>query len=193
MQKAVKVGEGAMAALIGVEPDKAAVIAEEASAEGVCQVANDNGGGQVVLSGAKAAVDRAIEIAKAAGVKRSILLPVSAPFHCALMQPAADAMAAALADVAIAAPIVPLVANVTAAPVRDPDAIRRLLVDQVTATVRWARKHRLHGWARGFALRRVRRRQGVVGARQGGSRPSATGMSVNGPADVDGYRAHVAA
>ncbi len=137
MQAAVKVGEGAMAALLGVEPEAAAAIAAEASAMGVCDVANDNGGGQVVVSGAKAAVEAAMEIAKGRGVKRAILLPVSAPFHCALMRPAAEAMAAALEDVTIAASCVPLVANVLAAPVADPAEIRRLLVRQVTGTVRW--------------------------------------------------------
>ena len=120
MQAAVKVGEGAMAAFLGVEPEAAAAIAAEASAMGVCDVANDNGGGQVVVSGAKAAVEAAMDIARARGVKRAILLPVSAPFHCALMRPAAEAMAAALEDVTIAPPAVPLVANVLAAPVADP-------------------------------------------------------------------------
>ena len=138
MQRAVKVGEGAMAALVGVDPETAAAIAAAASeGDSICQVANDNGGGQVVVSGAQAAVGRAMAIAKARGVKRAIPLPVSAPFHCAMMQPAADAMAEALADVAIAAPCVPLVANVTAEPVSDPVLIRALLVRQVTATVRW--------------------------------------------------------
>ena len=138
MQKAVKVGEGAMAALLGVDADTAASIALEASqAGGLCQVANDNGGGQVVVSGTREAVERAMAIAKGRGIKRAILLPVSAPFHCALMQPAADAMAAALADTIIAPPCVPLVANVTAAPVTEPARIRDLLVQQVTATVRW--------------------------------------------------------
>ena len=138
MQRAVKVGEGAMAALVGVDLATAAAIAAAAcEGGGICQVANDNGGGQVVVSGEQAAVARAMAIAKARGVKRAIPLPVSAPFHCAMMQPAADAMAEALADVAIAAPCVPLVANVTAEPVSEPALIRALLVRQVTATVRW--------------------------------------------------------
>ncbi len=139
MQKAVPAGVGAMAALLGVEPAAAAQYVEQAaSATGeVCGVANDNGGGQVVISGSAAAVARGIEIAKAAGVKRAVLLPVSAPFHCALMQPAAEAMAQALAEARIRAPLVPVVANVTAAAVRDPEIIRELLVRQVTATVRW--------------------------------------------------------
>jgi len=137
MQKAVPVGVGAMAALIGVELDAAKSIAAEAAAGGVCAAGNDNGGGQVVLSGEKAAVERAVEIAKAHGVKRAMMLPVSAPFHCALMQPAADAMAAALAKVSVRPPSVPLVANVLAEPIKDPADIVRSLVQQVTGTVRW--------------------------------------------------------
>jgi [acyl-carrier-protein] S-malonyltransferase len=137
MQKAVPVGAGAMAALIGVELDAANAIAAEASAAGVCAAANDNGGGQVVLSGAKLAVERAVEIAKAHGVKRAMMLPVSAPFHCSLMQPAADAMAEALAKVSVKAPSVPLVANVLATPIKDPSDIVNSLVEQVTHTVRW--------------------------------------------------------
>lgn len=137
MQKAVPVGAGAMAALIGVELDQATEIAAEAGQGEVCDIANDNGGGQVVLSGAKAAVDRAIEIAKAKGIRRAMLLPVSAPFHCALMQPAADAMREALAKVQVNTPAAPLVANVLSQPVSDPAEIVRGLVRQVTATVRW--------------------------------------------------------
>jgi [acyl-carrier-protein] S-malonyltransferase len=137
MQKAVPVGEGAMAALLGLDFDAAVAVAAEAAQGQVCDTANDNGGGQVVVSGNKEAVDRAIELAKARGAKRAMLLPVSAPFHCKLMQPAADVMAEALAKVTINAPEVPLVANVLAAPVSDPDEIRRRLVEQVTATVRW--------------------------------------------------------
>ena len=137
MQKATPVGTGAMAALMGLEFEQAAEVAAEAAAGEICQAANDNGGGQVVLSGAKAAVERAIEIAKAKGAKRAMLLPVSAPFHCALMAPAAEAMAQALARVAVKRPAVPLVANVTASAVSAPDAIVDGLVRQVTATVRW--------------------------------------------------------
>jgi [acyl-carrier-protein] S-malonyltransferase len=137
MQKAVPVGVGAMAAILGLEFADAAAAAQEAAQGEVCQAANDNGGGQVVLSGAKAAVERAIEIAKAKGAKRAMLLPVSAPFHCALMQPAADAMAEALAAVSVKAPIVPVIANVKAAPVSDSAEIIRCLVAQVTGTVRW--------------------------------------------------------
>jgi len=137
MQKAVLVGEGAMAALIGVDFEQAAALAADAAQGEVCQVANDNGAGQVVVSGATRAVERAIEIAKTRGVKRAVLLPVSAPFHCALMRPAADAMAAALAEVAVRPPSVPLVANVLAKSIVDPAQIARLLVAQVTDTVRW--------------------------------------------------------
>ncbi len=138
MQKAVPVGKGAMASLIGPKSDLA--LAEEAakagSALGVCVVANDNNNGNVVISGEKAAVDRAIEKAKELGA-RAIPLNVSAPFHCPLMQPAAQAMADALADAKIVAPVVPVVANVTASPETDPEVIRRLLVEQVTGRVRW--------------------------------------------------------
>jgi [acyl-carrier-protein] S-malonyltransferase len=137
MQKAVPVGVGAMAALIGVDLDVAKAIAKEASAGAVCAAANDNGGGQVVLSGDKSAVEQAVDIAKARGVKRAMMLPVSAPFHCALMQPAAEVMAQALSQVAVKPPRVPLVANVLAAPVGDPAAIVQALVEQVTGTVRW--------------------------------------------------------
>ncbi|ODT12631.1 MAG: [acyl-carrier-protein] S-malonyltransferase [Kaistia sp. SCN 65-12] len=137
MQAAVPVGEGAMAALLGLDFDTAKAVADEAAQGEVCEAANDNGPGQVVISGAKAAVERALEIAKAKGAKRALLLPVSAPFHCRLMQPAADVMADALAKVTINAPVVPLVANVLAAPVTDPVEIRSRLVEQVTGMVRW--------------------------------------------------------
>ena len=137
MQSAVPVGVGAMAALLGLDFDTAAAVAAEAAQGAICQAANDNDPAQVVVSGHKAAVERAVEIAKTRGAKRAILLPVSAPFHCALMQPAAEAMAAALAQVTIRAPQVPLVANVRAAAVSDPAVIRDLLVAQVTGSVRW--------------------------------------------------------
>jgi [acyl-carrier-protein] S-malonyltransferase len=137
MQKAVPAGQGSMAALIGVEMAVAAEICAEAAAGDVIGCANDNGGGQVVISGHKAAVERAIEIAKTKGVKRAMLLPVSAPFHCALMEPAAEAMAAALQQTPPRAPVVPLIANVSAAKATDPAEIADLLVRQVTATVRW--------------------------------------------------------
>ncbi len=147
MQKAVPAGEGGMAALLGVELEQAHEICAAAAAvpvadgervpDEVIAVANDNGGGQVVISGAAGAIARAIDIAKTRGVKRAMPLPVSAPFHCSLMRPAADAMAEALERAAIAAPVVPLIGNVTAAKVTTPDRIRALLVEQVTATVRW--------------------------------------------------------
>ncbi|UWR01520.1 ACP S-malonyltransferase [Ruegeria conchae] len=137
MQSAVPVGEGAMAAVLGLDLEAVRLVAEEAAQGEVCQAANDNDPTQVVVSGAKAAVERAAEIAKEKGAKRAIMLPVSAPFHCALMQPAADVMADALAAVKIKAPAVPLVANVRADAVTDPDVIRQLLVEQVTGSVRW--------------------------------------------------------
>jgi [acyl-carrier-protein] S-malonyltransferase len=137
MQAAVPAGEGAMAALLGLDFEAAAAVAAEAAQGQVCQAANDNGGGQVVVSGAKAAVERACEIAKTKGARRAVMLPVSAPFHCDLMQPAAEAMAEALANVTVSKPIVPVVANVLASAISDPDAIRQALVKQVTGTVRW--------------------------------------------------------
>ncbi len=137
MQAAVPVGKGAMAALLGLGLEAAQEVAAEAAQGQVCTVANDNDPGQVVVSGDKAAVERSLEIAKARGAKRALLLPVSAPFHCPLMQPAAEAMEKALADAAIRPPAVPLYANVIAAPVEDPAEIRRLLVEQVTGMVRW--------------------------------------------------------
>ena len=138
MQAAVPPGVGAMAALLGLGFEDVAAIAAEASAPGeVCQAANDNAPGQVVVSAHTQAVARAMSLARTKGARHSVLLPVSAPFHCSLMQPAAEAMAAALAAAPLSAPVVPLIANVTAAPVHDPDEIRRLLVAQVTGTVRW--------------------------------------------------------
>jgi len=137
MQSATPVGTGAMAALLGLDFATAAAAAAEAAQGDVCQAANDNSDGQVVVSGTKAAVERCAEIAKAKGAKRAVMLPVSAPFHCALMQPAADVMADALSKVAMKAPAVPVIANVGAAPLTDPQAIRDSLVAQVTGTVRW--------------------------------------------------------
>jgi [acyl-carrier-protein] S-malonyltransferase len=137
MQQAVPAGQGAMAALLGADLELARAIAVDAAQGEVCEAANDNGGGQVVLSGSKAAVERAIALSAERGVKRAMLLPVSAPFHCALMQPAAEAMRAALAQVSLNAPVVPVMANVGAAPLSDPEAIRASLVAQVTGTVRW--------------------------------------------------------
>ena len=137
MQKAVPVGTGAMAALLGLDFEQAAAVAAEAAQGQVCQAANDNGGGQVVVSGDRGAVERAVEIAKEKGARRATMLPVSAPFHCALMQPAADAMAEALTSVAVRPPVVPVVANAFVKPLSDPSEIVRALVAQVTGTVRW--------------------------------------------------------
>ncbi len=137
MQRAVPVGEGAMAALLGLDLPAAQEVAAAASQGEICACANDNAPGQVVVSGARAAVERAIAIAGEKGAKRSILLPVSAPFHCQLMAPAAGEMEEALAGVSLAPPTVPVIANVTAAPVSDPETIRRLLVEQITGMVRW--------------------------------------------------------
>lgn len=137
MQKAVPVGEGAMAALLGVNYETALKVAEEAAQGDVCQVANDNDPTQIVLSGHKTAIDRVAEVGKAHGVRRAVPLPVSAPFHCALMQPAADAMAEALANTEIKAPAVPVVSNVLASPVTEATDIAKRLVEQVTGTVRW--------------------------------------------------------
>ncbi|MGQ0484131.1 MAG: ACP S-malonyltransferase [Hyphomicrobiales bacterium] len=137
MQAATPIGSGAMAALLGLDFADAVAVAAEAAQGDVCQAANDNSAGQVVVSGHRAAVERALEIAKARGAKRAILLAVSAPFHCALMQPAADVMAEALSKVTMNAPAVPVIANVVASPLGDPADIRRRLVEQVTGTVRW--------------------------------------------------------
>ena len=137
MQKAVPVGQGAMAALLGVGLDVARKIAADAAQGDVCDIANDNEPTQVVLSGHKTAIDRVAEVGKVHGLRRAIPLPVSAPFHCRLLQPAADAMAEALATVVVRRPIVPVIANVLAAPISDPDEIKRRLVEQVTGTVRW--------------------------------------------------------
>ncbi len=137
MQKACPVGQGAMAALIGLDFETATQVAAEAAQGEVCQAANDNATGQVVISGHKTAIERALEIAKQKGAKRAIILPVSAPFHCSLMQDAADAMQDALADVTMSAPAMPLIANVTATPTSDVETIRKQLVEQVTGTVKW--------------------------------------------------------
>jgi len=137
MQAAVPVGQGAMAALIGADFDSATAVAAEAAQGETCVVANDNAPGQVVISGSKAAILRSVDIAKAKGIKRAMLLDVSAPFHCPLMAPAAQAMQAALAGVKFIAPVVPVVTNVTANAVSNPEELRKLLVDQVTGVVRW--------------------------------------------------------
>ena len=193
MQKAVPVGQGAMAAILGLDFGPVVAIATEAARRhhldgAVCAAANDNGGGQVVISGTKDAVATAMELAKAAGAKRALLLPVSAPFHCALMQPAAEAMAQALSTVAIRPAKVPVVANVLAAPIADPDDIRARLVEQVTGTVRWRESV---AWMAG---------QGVDSFYELGAgkvlaglvkriAPSAAATSVGTPADVEAYKA----
>ena len=189
MQKAVPVGEGAMAAILGLEFEPVAAIAAQAARETglVVQAANDNGGGQVVISGAKAAVEKAMELAKAAGAKRTLPLPVSAPFHCALMQPAADAMAEALAAVEILAPKAPLVANVLAAPITDPAEIRRRLVEQVTGTVRWRESIAFmagHGVETFYELGAGKVLSGLVKR----IAASASGVSVGTPADVEAFK-----
>jgi [acyl-carrier-protein] S-malonyltransferase len=183
MQKAVPVGVGAMAALLGLDYETAAAVADEAAQGQVCQAANDNGGGQVVISGDKAAVERAVEIAKTKGAKRAMLLPVSAPFHCRLMQPAADAMAEALASVSIKPPAAPLVSNVLATPITDPGEIRRRLVEQVTGTVRWRESVAYmagHGVGRFFEIGAGKVLSGLVKRIAEG----AVGVSVGGPGDI---------
>jgi [acyl-carrier-protein] S-malonyltransferase len=188
MQAAVPVGEGAMAACLGLSLEDAQAVAEEAAHGEVCTAANDNAPGQVVLSGAKAAIDRAIEIAKEKGAKRSVLLPVSAPFHCALMQPAADAMAEALADVIINAPSVPVVANVAAEQVTDPEEIRKLLVEQVCGSVRW-REGVLYMKDQGVEqLVELGTGKVLSGLARRIDR-SLTGVAVNGPADIESFLA----
>ena len=191
MQKAVPVGAGAMAALLGLDYDTGVTVAKEATAaaggDEICEIANDNGGGQVVASGSKAAVEKAIEIAKAHGAKRAMLLPVSAPFHCRLMQPAADAMKAALAQTAITAPKVPIVANVTARPTTDPDEIRKLLVAQVTGTVRW--RECVTFMAEQGVTRFVEVGAGkVLTGLLKRLAPGASGLAVGAPADLDVFR-----
>lgn len=186
MQKAVPVGEGAMAALLGLDADKAAEIAREAAQGEVCDFANDNAPGQVVVSGAKAAVERALEIAKTKGGKRAIMLPVSAPFHCALMKPAADVMEEALAKVTIAPLRVPVVANVTAQAVSDPETIRKLLVQQVTGLVRW-RECVLHLKSRGVdTLVEIGAGKVLTGLVRRID-PELTGISIQGPADIESF------
>lgn len=186
MQKAVPVGEGAMAALLGLDADKAAEVAREAAQGDVCDFANDNAPGQVVVSGAKAAVERALEIAKAKGGKRAILLPVSAPFHCALMKPAADVMQDALAAVTIAPPRVPLVANVTAQAVSDPETIRKLLVQQVTGLVRW-RECVLFLKQKGLTTLVEIGSGKVLTGLVRRIDPDLTGVSIQGPADIEAF------
>ena len=192
MQKAVPVGAGAMAALLGLDYDTGVAVAKEATValggSEICEIANDNGGGQVVASGSKAAVEKAIDLAKGHGAKRAMLLPVSAPFHCKLMQPAADAMAEALASAKIVAPCVPLVANVTARPTSDPDEIRRLLVAQVTGTVRW--RESIAWMAEQSVTRFIEVGSGkVLTGLLKRIAAGASGVSVGAPADIESFRA----
>jgi [acyl-carrier-protein] S-malonyltransferase len=186
MQKAVPVGVGAMAALLGAELDQAREIAALAAEGEVCEAANDNGGSQVVLSGHKSAVDRAIKIAAEKGIKRAIPLPVSAPFHCALMQPAADAMAEALEAVAMSAPALPLVANVTASKVTTPAEIKDLLIKQVTGTVRW-RESVLYMKEQGVTQLVELGSGKVLGGLAKRIDKELSGTSVGLPADIDAF------
>ncbi|WP_417830937.1 ACP S-malonyltransferase [Terasakiella sp.] len=186
MQAAVPVGEGAMAACLGLSLEDAQAVADEAAQGEVCTAANDNAPGQVVLSGAKSAIERAIVIAKEKGAKRSVLLPVSAPFHCVLMQPAADAMAEALADVTIHAPSVAVVANVAAEKVIDPEEIRKLLVEQVCGSVRW-REGVLYMKEQGVEqLVELGTGKVLSGLAKRIDR-SLSGVAVNGPADIESF------
>ena len=183
MQKAVPVGEGAMAALLGLSFEDAAAAAKEGTQGQVCQVANDNGAGQVVISGHKAAVERGCEIAKAKGAKRAMMLNVSAPFHCALMQPAADTMAEALSKISVKAPVVPVVANVRASAISDPAEIVAALIEQVTGTVRWRESVAYmasQGVTRFFEIGAGKVLSGLVKRIADG----AVGVSVGGPNDI---------
>jgi [acyl-carrier-protein] S-malonyltransferase len=192
MQAAVPVGQGAMAALLGLGFEDARQVAIEASALGVCDLANDNSPGQIVVSGTVAAVERAVELAKAKGAKRAVLLPVSAPFHCSLMKPAADIMRAALAEVELRRPVVPVVSNVLARPIVDPDEIKLTLVEQVTGMVRWTE---CVGWLV---------RDGVAELAELGAGKVLTGLAkridanvsaraVNSPAELEAYVAQILA
>jgi [acyl-carrier-protein] S-malonyltransferase len=193
MQKAVPVGHGTMAALLGLDVATAQEVASEAAQGDVCDVANDNAPGQVVVSGATAAVERAVEIAKAKGAKRALLLPVSAPFHCSLMQPAADAMATALAEVTMQAPAVPLVANVLAAPVSDPAEIRRRLVEQVTGVVRWTESITWLTGAGGVTHLAELGTGKVLTGLAKRINPEAVATAVGSPADIDAFVAELTA
>ncbi|MGR0184355.1 ACP S-malonyltransferase [Azospirillum aestuarii] len=191
MQKAVPVGQGAMAALLGAELEQAQAIAADAAKtpagqNEVCTVANDNSSGQVVISGHAEAIERAIVIAAERGLKRTVRLPVSAPFHCPLMQPAADAMAEALANVTIGAPAVPVVANVTASAVSDPNEIRRLLIEQVTGMVRW-RESVLYMKEQGIDTLVELGSGKVLSGLAKRIDKELAGTSVQGPADVESF------
>lgn len=184
MQSAVPVGEGAMAAIIGLEQADVEAICKEASTGGSCQIANDNGGGQLVISGSKPAVEVAARLATEKGAKRALMLTVSAPFHSALMGPAADAMREALADVSAKAPVVPVVANVRAAPVSDPDEIVRLLIEQVTGQVRWRETVEWFAANNVTTLYEVGSGKVLTGLARRIDK-SVTGIAINTPADID--------
>jgi [acyl-carrier-protein] S-malonyltransferase len=195
MQKAVPIGMGAMAALLGLDYETGVSVAQEASAasgaDEICEIANDNGGGQVVASGTKKAVDQAIAIAKGKGARRAMLLSVSAPFHCALMQPAADAMAQALASVDVQSPRVAVVANVTARPIRDAEGIRRALVAQVTGTVRWRESVTYMATAGVDRFVEVGSGKVLTGLLKRIA-SGATGLAIGTPADLAAYTARAA-
>jgi [acyl-carrier-protein] S-malonyltransferase len=184
MQSAVPVGQGAMAAIIGLEHDGVESICAEAKAEGVCQIANDNGGGQLVISGSKAAVEKAAALAAEKGAKRAIMLPVSAPFHSDLMAPAADAMRHALAKVEKKNPVVPVVANVRATPVTDADEIAQLLVTQVTGQVRWRETVEWFGANGVTTLYEIGSGKVLTGLARRIDK-NMSGVAVNTPADID--------
>lgn len=183
MQAAVPVGTGAMAAIIGLEQADVVAVCEEASALGACQIANDNGGGQIVISGEKAAIEKAAALATEKGAKRAILLPVSAPFHSSLMAPAADAMREALANVKMSDPIVPVIANVRAAPVTDAGEIAALLVEQVTGQVRWRETVQWFAANDVTTLYEIGAGKVLTGLAKRIDK-SVTGIAVNSPADI---------
>jgi [acyl-carrier-protein] S-malonyltransferase len=187
MQRAVPVGIGAMAALLGLDFEQAAAVAADAAKGQICQAANDNGGGQVVVSGDTAAVERAVEGAKRKGARRALLLPVSAPFHCALMQPAADAMTEALGGVVVSQPVVPVVANVLAKPISDPSEIVRALIAQVTGTVRWRESVTFmagQGVTRFYEIGAGKVLSGLVRRIVDG----ASGVAIGTPGDIAGFK-----
>ena len=186
MQAAVPVGEGAMAALLGAEMEQAEAVCAEGAKLGVCEIANDNAPGQIVISGAKAAVEAAVEAAKAAGIRKAMLLPVSAPFHCSLMAPAADALGAVLAGMTIVAPRVPVIANVTAGPTSAPDAIRANLEAQVVGKVRW--RETIAFMAADGVDRMAEAGAGkVLSGMLKRAAPGVEGVALNGPEDLEAF------
>ena len=191
MQNAVPVGEGAMAAILGLELEAVEAVAQQASDTGVCDLANDNAPGQAVVSGERAAVKRAVELAKQQGARRSMLLPVSAPFHCRLLAPAAEAVAAALAEVEIRAPAVPVISNVTAAPESAPESLRVRLVEQVTARVRW-RESLLAMAGLGIDATVELGAGRVLSGLSKRTLPGAATHALGAPADIDAFIAELA-